>query len=409
MQEIDQKVVINTANVGAPRSDEPSGQDTPTSGGNSAAFAELFKQISGISEAVNSLVQRLTSLEAAATSNGSERSNNGHEIMAAECPVLSHNKVSVNDINSMDQLSVIVPPDRDLVDSIAPETLENDLGHGDGPQTSELLNNDEVNTMAAKPPNQISEEKLGQDESSSKGQLFDPVDQDPSWVTSDSLKSFLDTNFRRSLSSSQIFSILEETSLPDLDVFTTPKLDKAIVDQVPFNLKKSVEIRDKELLKVQRHVLNVAAPLTALHDLLENKQAVSVADTLGIVEKALCLLGNASNSLSVLRRHKVLYAINPKKVSLAEASYPNAGKQLFGNDISKIASDSADISRNLQKNLSQSHPFSTNRFQFGKYQSKNDRFRPNFSGHQRFSAAKKRPFQQQPFRQNTRGFSNNSH
>ena len=136
----------------------------------------------------------------------------------------------------MDQLSVVVPPDRDLVDSIAPETLENDLGHGDGPQTSELLNNnDEVDTMAAKRPNQISEEKLGQDGSSPKGQLFDHVDQDQSWVTSDSLKSFLDTNFRRSLSSSQIFSILEEASLPDLDVVTTPELDKAIVDQVLFS------------------------------------------------------------------------------------------------------------------------------------------------------------------------------
>ena len=309
----------------------------------------------------------------------------------------------------MDQLSVVVPPDRDLVDSIAPETLENELGHGDGPQMSESLNNDIVNTMAAKQPNEMSEEKLEQDGSCSKGQLFDPVDQDPSWVSSDSFKSFLNINFRRSLSSSQIFSILEETSLPDLDVFSTPKLEKAIVDQVPFTLKKSVEIRDKELLKVQRHVLNVAAPLTTLHDLLENKQAVSVADTLGIVEKALCLLGNASNSLSVLRRHKVLNAINPKKVSLAEASYPNAAKQLFGSDISKIASDSADISRNLQKILSQSQPFSTNRFQFGKYQSKNDRFRPNSFGHQRFSAAKKRPFQQQAFRQNTRGFNNNSH
>ena len=82
------------------RSDEPSGQDTLTSGGNSAAFDELFKQISGISEAVHSLGQRLTTLQAAApTSNGSERISNGHEIMAAECPVLSHNKVSINDIN----------------------------------------------------------------------------------------------------------------------------------------------------------------------------------------------------------------------------------------------------------------------------------------------------------------------
>ena len=194
------------------------------------------------------------------------------------------------------------------------------------------------------------EEKLGHDESALKGQLFDPVDHDPSWATSDSFKSFLETNFRRSLSSSQIFSILEQTSLPDLDVFKTPKLDKTIIDQVPSQFKKSVEIRDKELLKVQRHVLSVAAPLTALHDVLENNQTVSVTETLGIVEKALCLLGNASNSLSVL--YIVLYAINPKKVSLAEASYPNAEKQLFGSDITKIASESADITRNLQKNLS---------------------------------------------------------
>ena len=82
------------------------------------------------------------------------------------------------------------------------------------------------------------------------------------------LKVFLETNFRQSLSSSQIFSILEQTSLPDLDVFTTPKLDKTIIDQVLSHLKKSVEIRDKELIKVQRHVLNVAAS-AALHDLLE--------------------------------------------------------------------------------------------------------------------------------------------
>ena len=263
-----------------------------------------------------------------------------------------------------------------LIDPIAPETLETDLGHGDGPQTSESLNNDSTLSTKVKQSGQSLEEKLGHDESALKGQLFDPVDHDPSWATSDSFKSFLETNFRRSLSSSQIFSILEQTSLPDLDVFTTPKLDKTIIDQVPSQFKKSVEIRDKELLKVQRHVLNVAAPLTALHDLLENNQTVSVTKTLGIVEKALCLLGNASNSLSVLRRYKVLYAINPKKVSLAEASYPNAEKQLFGSDITKIASESADITRNLQKNLSQSHSYSNNRFQFGKYQSKKRQVSP---------------------------------
>ena len=103
---------------------------------------------------------------------------------------------------------------------------------------------------------------------------------------------------------------------------------------------------DKELVKVQRHVLNVGAPLTALHDLLENKQPLSHDELLNLVKRAICLLGNAVNSLSVLRRSKILYAINPSKISLGEAPSPNAGKQLFGNDFTKIAADSADIVQN---------------------------------------------------------------
>ena len=398
--------------------DDHCGTDTTSTSGNPVAFTELLKQMSGISQAVTNLSERLTNLETAAASNGPGRSNNNVNVQAmaaSESPVVTQaGEASFsNEINSMDQLSVVVTQDPDLIDPIAPETLETDLGHGDGPQTSESLNNDSTLSTKVKQSGQSLEEKLGHDESALKGQLFDPVDHDPSWATSDSFKSFLETNFRRSLSSSQIFSILEQTSLPDLDVFTTPKLDKTIIDQVPSQFKKSVEIRDKELLKVQRDVLNVAAPLTALHDLLENNQTVSVTETLGIVEKALCLLGSASNSLSVLRRYKVLYAINPKKVSLAEASYPNAEKQLFGSDITKIASERADITRNLQKNLSQSHSYSNNRFQFGKYQSKNDKFRPHSFRHQKFAQAKKRPFQQQPFqqqpfRQNQR-FNSNSH
>ena len=91
--------------------------------------------------------------------------------------------------------------------------------------------------------------------------------------------------------------------------------------------------------------------MAALHDLLENKQQLSQEVMLNLVERAICLLGNAANSLSVLRRSKILYDINPAKISLAEAAFLNAGKQLFGNDITKIAADSADIVRNLQKNL----------------------------------------------------------
>ena len=41
--------------------------------------------------------------------------------------------------------TLVVPPNRDLVDCFASETLKNYLGDGDGPQTREPLNNDDVN------------------------------------------------------------------------------------------------------------------------------------------------------------------------------------------------------------------------------------------------------------------------
>ena len=80
--------------------------------------------------------------------------------------------------------------------------------------------------------------------------------------------------------------------------------------------------------------------------------------------------------MSTLRRSKALYAINSSKISLAEALYLNAGTLLFGNDINKLAADSADISRNLQKNLASPQPstqnYSTGASNFQKYQSKNE-------------------------------------
>lgn len=70
------------------------------------------------------------------------------------------------------------------------------------------------------------------------------------------LRKILNTNFRRKLSSSQIFNILEETTLLDMEIFITPKLDKSLAGQISPSYKKTAETRDKELSKVQ---LNAAA------------------------------------------------------------------------------------------------------------------------------------------------------
>ena len=315
-----------------------SNSQTNNGDSNSPIWEQLLNKMSSISSAVE--LSCLESSRAKGTDNTAAQQGN------TSCP-------EPTDVS--DQLSIAVLPDAEI-EGCSPVILDPDFSHGVGNLTSKSLTQGHINDTACLPGNNDGErgqnlpETEDQTNQDSTGHLpFDPVAEAPSWEPSRAFKEFLETNFRRGLSSSQIFSILEETSLPDLDVFTTPKLDKAIADQIPKNYKKSVENRDKELIKVQRHVLNVGAPLTALHDMLESRQELSHDELLNIVERAICLLGNAANSISVLRRSKILYAINPAKISLAEAPFPNAGKQLFGNDITKIAADSADIVRNLQK------------------------------------------------------------
>ena len=52
----------------------------------------------------------------------------------------------------------------------------------------------------------------------------------------------------------------------------------------------------------------------------------------------------------------ILYAVNPAKITLAEAPFPNAGKLFFGKDIRKMAADNADTVRNLQETFKPATP-----------------------------------------------------
>ena len=163
---------------------------------------------------------------------------------------------------------MVVKPDPEL-ESYGPEILDSNCSHRVGNITSKSLTHEDHNNVVVC----LSENSNGDckknlsladcqpNQGSVKHLPFDPATEAPSWEPSAAFEEFLETNFCSSLSSSQIFSILEGTSLPELDVFTMPKLDKAIADQIPKNYKKSVENRDKELLRVQRHVINMGGAI----------------------------------------------------------------------------------------------------------------------------------------------------
>ena len=87
---------------------------------------------------------------------------------------------------------------------------------------------------------------------------------------------------------------------------------------------------------IQR-ALNLAAPLCCLHDRLERKEDVSNEEVLTTLQQSLCLLGSANHITTITRRKKILGAINPDKIQLADNEFPNAGKMFFGEDLPPLA------------------------------------------------------------------------
>ena len=184
-----------------------------------------------------------------------------------EAPVC-HPAFEKERLGYFDRLSVRASSDHVLDDSSP--NVDNHDGHRVASMTSKSLDPiQNVNGDEASMPQSLQgEQSRLEDGILEKPRLYNPITESPGWAPSDSFKEFLNSSFRQNLSSSQVLKVLEETALPDMDIFVAPKLHKSLADQISPNRRKTAENRDGELSKVQRHILNTAAPLTVLHDLL---------------------------------------------------------------------------------------------------------------------------------------------
>ena len=183
-------------------------------------------------------------------------------------------------------------------------------------------------------------------------EFFDPESTSlKKWSPSEPFRTFLEKNLKRRLTVDQVNEIIGEYSLPETQACIAPYLDKQILNYVPNSRRKGVENRDKDLSLIQRALLNSAAPLCCLHDRLERKDIVPNEELLTILQQSLCLLGSANHITTITRRKKVLGAINPDKIQLADNEFPNSGKMLFGDDLPPLAAKHSELSRSLSKNL----------------------------------------------------------
>ena len=116
----------------------------------------------------------------------------------------------------------------------------------------------------------------------------------------------------------------------------TPQLDGYIKSEVPHQVKSA----DKDLAKIQTFVLDALAPLTPLVSILDlnsRDHCPAYQDTIDTISTAVELLGNASATITHLRREKLTLGLNKTLLSLCQddENFKSAALALFDPEFAK--------------------------------------------------------------------------
>ena len=173
---------------------------------------------------------------------------------------------------------------------------------------------------------------------SSSAAPFDPASlvqsREGTFTPPDPIVKYLEKHFKHCLSKQEREALFKEHPRPDTAVCVFPRVDKYITDFLGRYMPKD---RDAELMRIQAAVLAIARPLTSSWQKLQETEAeygeeilVPASEVLGMIQRTLCLVGNASEYISQTRRTNILEAIDPSWSSYAAEEFPGAKDSLFG-------------------------------------------------------------------------------
>ena len=113
----------------------------------------------------------------------------------------------------------------------------------------------------------------------------------------------------------------------------TPQLDAYI----KFEVLHQVMCADKDLTKIQTFVLDALAPLVSILDLNSRDHCPAYQDTIDTISTAVELLGNASATITHLRREKLTLGLNKTLLSLCQddENFKSAALALFDPEFAK--------------------------------------------------------------------------
>ena len=164
------------------------------------------------------------------------------------------------------------------------------------------------------------------------------------------MTGFLEKHFNRCLADSEREEILNDFPKPNTPVLNAPKLDEDMVDQLKSKGKDPHFGQERVLFKLQEALLDVSGPLMCLWADLTNPRAeVSRKETVLFTQRALVLLGSASNAINLERRKIAWARINPNLKALATESYEKREDQIFGPGFLEKASKKIETQKALAK------------------------------------------------------------
>ena len=163
------------------------------------------------------------------------------------------------------------------------------------------------------------------------------------------VKDYLEKHFRRSLSKKERKAMIKADPRPDCEAASTPEVDEFIQTFWKGRINNNL---DGDLKQIQTALLNATGPLTGLwSQLLEQgvqkeSDLVQAPVVLDMIQRTLVFLGSANNLLSEKRRTNILHSMDPKLTKYAKGEFPQAGKQLFGQNfvkevVSQVEADTA--------------------------------------------------------------------
>ena len=150
------------------------------------------------------------------------------------------------------------------------------------------------------------------------------------------IKKYLSKHMKRCLSREEREANFREHPKADQESCSPPKVDKYMSEFLGKSLPKE---HDTELVKIQAAVLATIRPLTSAWQRLidegiedDLEMVVPGSEVLALLQRTLCMLGNASELISQTRKSKILEAVDRSWSKFGSDDFPSVQDMLFGED-----------------------------------------------------------------------------